>query len=601
MLSYLLKRSGWSRFASTLLLFFSQIIATEFVLGIFSVLTGRSLVLLNLVVTGLILVSLNRKFGKEKLRLYFTDYKKSLLSIKKLLLSDPLWLILIILAVLFVSWIIFLGLIFPATDFDGNSYHLTFVANVLQNHNFFDVPTSLSWLNGYPKGGEFLQMWSVIIARNDMLSDLVQIPFMVLGVYALYAISLSVGVTKKHARFSALLFLFLPIVLNQLKTTYVDVMLSTLFFAAIALIVKKKLLKLDYFLLGIVFSLLIAVKSTGFLFVMAVMPLLLWKLFGTRSKKPGKIVQNYVRPLALIAGPTLFGLYWYIKNFITYDTPIYPFGFKLLGKSIFPGQTFQEFAANAVSHTTVLPTGCVQRIWFVWTEQKDWFGCFYNYDSNYTGFGPIWFIILLPAIALALYFAIRKRNYLFLAISATFTALFLAYPANYYSRYTIFVTGVGVLALGITLTYVRNTTANIVKGLCLVLAMSVIATNFVLCNYTPRVIKDQLRSLYHGSERGAIYANNPGRAYVTLEQEVQKDDVVAYDSKPYFIYPLWKPDFSNDVIYVPAANETEWYQKINDSSVDFVFTVVYSQENKWAETKLVSIYKDEMYEVFQVN
>ena len=600
MLSYLLKRSGWARFVSTSLFFFSQIIATEFLLGIFSVLTSLNLVIFNILVTIAILSLLGRKFGKDRLRKYFSDLKSSVIQIKKLLLSDPLFLALVTLAVLFVGWVIFLGIIFPATDFDGNSYHLTFVANVIQNHSFFDVPTSLTWLNGYPKGGEFIQMWSVIIARNDMFSDLAQVPFMILGVYALYDISLRVGASKRNARFASVLFIFLPIVLNQLKTTYVDVMLSTLFFAAVAIVIKKKLEKIDYVLIGIIYSLLIAVKSTGFLFVAATVPLLFWNIYNNRSKKSGSFVSNYIKPALLMVGPTAFGLYWYVKNFVSYDTPIYPFGFKLLGKSIFPGQTFQEFAASAVNQTA-LPNGCAQRIWFVWTEQKDWFGCFYNYDSNYTGFGPIWFIVLLPAIALALYVAIKKRNYLFLAISASFAALFAIYPANYYSRYTIFITGVGILALAITLTYIHEITAKFVKVLSVILAVSVIGTNFVLCNYTPLVIKAQLKSLKHGSQRGLIYNNNPGLAYVTLENEVQKDDVVAYDSKPYFIYPLWKADFSNDVIFVTAQNDTEWYKNLNEKSVDYVFTVVYSKENKWAEEKLKTIYKDEMYEVFQVN
>ena len=132
------------------------------------------------------------------------------------------------------------------------------------------------------------------------------------------------------------------------------------------------------------------------------------------------------------------------------------------------------------------------------------------------------------------------------------------------------------------------------------LAISVIFTNFVLCNFPPEVVKAQIKSVNAGSDRGAIYSGLPGQAFVVLEDKVKAGDVVAYDSKPFFIYPLWKPDFSNKVIYVPSTKEPDWYKKINQESVDYVFTTLQSKEHDWAENKMTSIYKDEMYEIFKV-
>lgn len=45
-LSFSLHRTGWSRFASTFLLFIAQIVSTEFLLGLFAALQGYSLVVL---------------------------------------------------------------------------------------------------------------------------------------------------------------------------------------------------------------------------------------------------------------------------------------------------------------------------------------------------------------------------------------------------------------------------------------------------------------------------------------------------------------------------------------------------------------------------
>lgn len=599
-ISFGLKRKGFLRFLSTFLFFFGQVITTEFILGALSILTSWSLVLVNVAAICLVIWMIRRKFGIK----VFATYKQNLLqSIKdswKTLRSDPLWMVLGILALLFIIWVIFLGIIFPATDFDGNSYHLTYLAQVMQTHSIHDVASSLPWLPGYPKGGEFIQLWSTVIIKRDFFTDLAQIPFLVLAVYSLYQIAVLLKVKKNHARFAGLLFVFLPIVLNQLKTTYVDVMLTSLFFASLAVLLQKKLSKLDLVLLGALFSLLISVKSTGFLFVAIVAPLLLWKLYVYRRTSPGSFIYNYIKPLLLVAVPTIFGLYWYIKNYVLYGSPIYPFGFKIAGISIFPGKTFQEFAASSVSQLTVLPKGCAQRIWFVWTEQKDWFGCLYNYDANYTGLGPVWFILLIPAFIMSLYFAAKKKNWYYFAFAAIILGVFAVYPANYYSRYTLFITGLGIVALGLTLTYLHDRFTNFIKVIAVILSISVIATNFVLCNFAPIVVKNQLKSLKNGSSRGTMYENIPGPAFTFLEARVKPGELVVYDSKPYFIYPLWRGDYLNKVAYIKSPNKEEWLKELKNQGVDYVF-VAYGKERQWAEGSLKSIYKDDMYEIFQTN
>src|SRR3989344_3891409 len=597
LLSYSLRRSGWSRFVSTFLLFYSQIIITEFSLGLFSVLGIYSLAALNILLSTGIVFAVRWRFGRKTLSAYISNAWQSLVAAKSLVRKDPLWGILIFLAVAFVGWIIFLGVIFPIHDFDGYSYHLTYIGNLIQNHTFLDAPTSLTWLTGYPKGGEFIQAWSVLLTHSDMLSELSQIPFLLLGVYALYELSTRIGAYKKQARFAAILFVFLPVVLNQLKTTYVDVMLCSLFFAGLAMVVRRKLKRLDFVLIGIIFSLLISLKPTGILFVLALIPLLLWNVY----KSYGRVLRSYLWPLLLVILPAFFGLYWYIKNLLVYGNPIYPFGFKLAGVSIFSGRTFQELAATAVQSTS-LPNEYLQRIWFVWTEQKDWFGCLYNYDTNYAGLGPIWFIILVPAVVLSIFFAIKQRNALFAAVTLTIITLFAVYPANYYSRYTMFITAIGVMALALTMTHTRWLTNNLIRILCIFLALFIILTNFALCNFGPLAVKEQIKSLDSSSpERGSHFSIFPGRAFVELEKNVQPGDVVVYDSKPFFIYPLWESDFSNRVVYIPAPDNRYWLKELANISADYVFTTFNSPENNWAEGKLESIYKDEMYEIFKVN
>lgn len=599
--SFKLKRLGWRRFISSFLLFYTQIIVSEFFLGVFSILNGRNLVLINLIFSVGLLYGIVRKSSSRVVDSYLASLKRSLSKLWNTIRSDPLLMVLAILVIIFLVWVIFLGVIFPATDFDGNSYHLTFIGYVMQNHTFFDAPTSLKWLAGYPKGGEFIQMWSVIIPGRDIFSDLAQLPFLGMGVYALFEIGQSLGVNKRNARFAALLFIFLPIVLNQLKTTYVDVMLCTLFFASLSMVIQKKLNNLDLLLLGIIFSLILSIKSTGLLFVAAAVPLLLFNLYQNRSREKGTFVPSYVMPLMFVAIPMIFGLYWYIKNWVVYGSPIYPFGFKLLGAHIFPGQTFQEFAANAVGGLKDLPKGCANRIWFVWTEQKDWFGCFYNYDTNYTGLGPIWFVLLIPAVLTAGYSALKEKRYKLIAVAATIVGLFAIYPTNYYSRYTMFVTAIGIIGLGVVLDKLSGNYQKAIKVIAIVLAVSVIATNFVLCNFPPRVVKDQILHLGDNSARGPAYNGNPGLAFVYIESHIKPSELVVYDSSPFFIYPLWRPDFSNKVAYLPSKDKEDWLRQVRANHTRYVFTTIWSKERPWAEASLPQVYKDEIYEIYQAN
>lgn len=600
--SYSIKRAGWDRFVSTFFLYYSQVIVTEFTLGLVSNLTSLSLALLNVLILSLVTLFIRKKYGNEIFISYLINIKNTVASTWDKIKSDRLWLLLLIISAALLSWIMFLGIIFPATDFDGNSYHLTYIGYSLQNHNIFDAPTSLGWLTGYPKGGEFIEMWNVIIAKNDMLVDLSQLPFLFLGIYALYAISIRLGVSEKEARFSSVLFLFLPIVLNQLKTTYIDVMLCSLFFAAIAMVIKKKMNRLDLIILGIIYSLIISIKFTGFLFVAITIPFLMWNLFHGRNKKQRSNLKYYLSSLSIIFLPTLFGFYWYIKNYVLYHNPLYPFGLKLMGLSIFPGRTFQDLAASATNNLAGLPVGCLDRIWFVWTEQKDWFGCLYNYDANFTGLGPIWFIILLPAIIVSIYYIIKQKKYLYVAIIIALLSVFAVYPINYYSRYTMFITAVGIISLGIVLTNINAKIANIIKAITIILAISVIATNFALCNFPPGMVKSQLKSLVAGDARGVAYANTLGQSYVFIEGKLKNGDVIAYDSSPYFIYPLWKSDFSNKVTYLVADNRPVWLRKIKEERVKYIFTQIGSKEYKWAKdgAEFNSIYKDLQYEIFQV-
>lgn len=603
LVSFALGRKGTQRFFSTFFLFFSQIVITQFLLGLSAVLSGVTVALLNLLVTSCVLILLRRSFGATIFRRYIATNVTSARHLMGSLRGDVLYMTLLFLALVLVGWISILGLLFPVTDVDGNSYHMTFIAQAIQNNHIYDVSSSVPWLAGYPKGGELIQMWNVIIPNNDALADLAQVPFLLLGIVSLYVISVRVGVEKGDARFASLLFLFLPIVINQAKTTYVDIMLSALFLAALAIVTKKGLSWLDLVITGVIFSLLIAVKSTGLIFVLACVPFLLMNILKFKKHRLIPEYKQYMLHLGLVFLPMLFGLYWYIKNLFVYGSPLYPFGLKAFGVTIFPGRTFQDFIAGAFTGSSVMPADALQRLWFVWTEQKDWFGCLYNYDSTFSGLGPVWFTILIPSILVATVLAIKRRQYLFLALTVAVAVVFAIYPANFYARYTIFLVLAGVMSFGLVATLLGDSVRRFSRIVAIGLALVVIATTFTLCNFSPTVIRNQINNVKAGHPReGLAYRNTFGDSYLFLQNRVQAGETVAYGSAPYYIYPLWKADFSNRVVYLPVKDKAKWYKELAEQDVKYVFTNLKGDEHDWIEkdARFKTIFRDKINEIYEV-
>lgn len=601
MLSWSLGRRGWQRFLSTFLLFYAQMLLTEFTLGLTAILTRLTVLSLNLLVTGVTVLWVTRGW-RSLWRLYVRSCVNSIRQVASELLQDPLCLALYAIGAGLILWIIFLGVLFPVTDIDGNAYHMTFVAQAIQSHSIYDAPTSITWLTGYPKGAELMQLWSVIITHRDLVADLTQVPFIFLGVVSLYALSRRLGVRKRDARFASLLFLFIPIVINQAKTTYIDIILCSLFFAALAIATKRRPSRLDLILEGIVFSLILSVKSTGLLFVCACLPFLVANILKLEQGRVLPAYKEYTKKLSLVAAPVAFGVYWYIKDWVLYHSPLYPFGLKVAGLQLFPGRSFQEFIAGAFSNASILPSGKLSRVWFVWTEQKDWFGCMYNYDATFSGLGPMWFVLLLPSIIVGIVIGLYRRNYLLLAVLLVVGAVFLAYPADFYTRYTMFIVLIGIICFGFASSVLGEPVRTFMRLFALLLALNVIGTTFTLCNFTPAVIRDQIVSFRQGNPRaGVAYTNAVGNAYRFIQGNVRSGEVVAYDSSPYLIYPLWRSDYKNKVEYIPGTQRSTWLHDVRQAQVKYIFTNLASKEHKWLQGApgFTSVYKDGMYEIYE--
>lgn len=601
---YGLGRRSWDRFVSVFLLTIAQITATEMLLGSIGNLNSLSLVITNVCISTYLIWRTRKKPKSNSVYSHLLRSKYTVNNLWEIIRYDRYLIVLMVLATILLSWVVFLGLIFPVADWDGLAYHMTYVANVIQSSSIHDLPTDIAWLTGYPKGAEMLQLWTVILAGNEIFADLMQVPFVIAGIYALYTISINLGIKSEVAKFNALLFLFTPFIVNQMITTYVDTMLISAFFIAIAIITKKSFNRHDYLLIGIVFGLLLSIKSSGALLVAVLAPYVIWSMYKG-SSKPGFKNFNFQNIVSLIV-PMTIGAYWYIKNWVLYGSPLYPFGISVGGYQIFNGESYNSYLTPYVNSLPNLPTNYGARIWQSWTEQYNWFGCLYNYDSMQAGLGPIWFILLLPASFVGLLIVIKKRKYNILYFYIAILTAFLLYPFNFNPRYSGFIILLGIIGLGLVMQMANTKIKSLIKMLAIVLSIIVMFSTYSVCLRTPETIGDQIKYIQGGGQGETLYSRIPGRAFEVLKQEQKPGDKVTYGSPIMFPYGLWKEDFSNQVLY--KKYDDSWAEWVMSNNVDYVFNRIVDNPNHLSskirqasiEEGYELIYRDDQYEIFKV-
>src|SRR5260221_10003140 len=64
---------------------------------------------------------------------------------------------------LLCAWTFYLSYLAASSSWDGLWYHEPMVAWALRHHGFalVDVPTSMEWVNGYPRLAENMMLWAV--------------------------------------------------------------------------------------------------------------------------------------------------------------------------------------------------------------------------------------------------------------------------------------------------------------------------------------------------------------------------------------------------------------------------------------------------------
>jgi len=624
-------RTGLSfadRLIGTFILALAQIVLTEMFLGIiFRSLYLIPLMVLNVGISSIIIVAC---VSGVKGRTVLDEMRNGFVGLIRLIRRDMILSLISVIFIILTGYILFIGYLFPPYTWDALWYHLPIVGRIIQSGAIMENPTPSmidQFMNIFPKNIELFFIWQIIFLHSDIIVDLTQLLFSLVGILTIYSLAVKIGMDRRYAVYSGLLFFFTPIIILQSKTAYVDVAVGVLFLIAINFLVHERGTKStipSISLAGITTGILLGSKGSGPLFLITMCTMILlrellgylnpFKLFHNRVVDRDELKEGLRRYGVYFLMPSiLIGGYWYIKNWVLYGNPVYPMEISLMNVTIFKG-LYNGIIDPAPD--IILRLSPIERPLYVWLEKVR----YYLYDSRFSGFGPIWFILSLPSIAFCLVRSMRRGRFGFLFVAMVVIITFVLYPRNWNTRYVIFVVGLGALSIGMMLEYFSD------KRVLKMITFSLVLYTALTSN-SPAITPEQIKRFIHlPSSRRTIVEHDPFNIHLQARQEygywdwirhhIKEGDVLAYTFEPLFMAPLWNGAYSNRVIYVKAESYGEWLKRLKVENVTHILVRTGSTEDEWIEDEVKHtsdyiwlggikkrfsmVYSDENYRIYRV-
>ena len=292
----------------------------------------------------------------------------------------------------------------------------------------------------------------------------------------------------------------------------------------------------------------------------------------------------------------LMGGYWYMRNWVFHGNPVYYMDVSFFNTTLFKGMKsdWVEPAPQVIDSLNYFTA-----LFHVWLERVE----YYMYDSRLSGFGPIWFILFLPAIIISTIHAVTRKKYSFLFIGAILLLTFIIHPRNWTTRYVIFIVGLGALSFGILFEYFQKheKTLKIISLLCA-------GYTFFTAN-SPCIMPEQVRDfLAMPSHERTLSRHQPFNIdlkvrkeyghWIWIENNIKKGDTLAYSfeafeldtEKPFFTAPFWNREFSNRVVYIKSGSYKSWLKELTRNQSTYIRVRRHSVEDQWIEKERKAYY-----------
>lgn len=355
---------------------------------------------------------------------------------------------------------IWVDLRIPPLDWDSNNYHLVTSANWVRSGRLgspiaglqpLHTPPSLAWVDSYPHQSELIDAWLALFPRSAQLTTLLQVPFAGLLVAATYGLSRVAGCRRSVAFVAAAIVGLTPITLAQVTTSYNDVVRASMlvagwYFLVLAYRRATQARRIPLLVLsGIALGFSAAVKASSLpavvlaLLVVGCASSVVHVRTATDAvaRKGSKRIAAEVTAFAIPA--TFIGGFWYVRTWTRWGSPFWPIGVgPVEGPVGLSGMSggHESFGANLAA----MVRG--------WGDGISALSSGVLYDAQHGSLGPVWLLILAPAVVVATLWWRRHRIAL-VTIVYPILILTLYNGTRVQPRYVLAITVAGAVAFGL--------------------------------------------------------------------------------------------------------------------------------------------------------
>ena len=460
-------------------------------------------------------------------------------------------------------YVIFLGLVSEPSSGDELMYHLPLLATFARAGRIV-VPQlgrfwHTDWWAYHPAGAYVLYLWWLLPFDSGVLVDLAQLPYAAGAALATYVLARRFGARGRGALWGALLFLAVPIVINQCKTGMVDVTLTFLFAAGLAFALATPPSAASVLLTAVAWGAVPGAKLSGFIYLAAGGACLFLHLVGEGEGRE-RLRRILTTGVALGVAVLLLSSYWFVRNY------------RLKGSAIFP---LTVLDAQAVAWTNILFYGPLIPL-LDFSVYEPMF--LYNYE---TGAGVQFVALALPAAAVLALAALRRRRW---GVAAAAAVGLVMYPFWFAShsrepqtlfRFVLPAMPVGFAAAGWLMNSAPRQRVLATLGTACVAFSVINAVPHVGTFLRPDALHAGLRQLVLGTQRfgrfdrmGDLAVQDYRRAWHYLDQLPGSHDIAA--SHLVFSYPMLGPDLRHRLHFFDPASRQQWLADLDTAHVDHV-------------------------------
>jgi hypothetical protein len=567
----------------------AQIVVTLLVCGVVLESLSRATVLTaNLVVTAVVAVLAARSGAlRDALRAWRRPRRS--LWVREPLRRWWAW----VLGALVVVGSVYLTLVaytMPSYGFDAVWYHLTAVASWVDAGRIGITPLE-PIANVFPMNGELSFLWVGVLTKSDLLIDLPQIGFALLGALSVVAIARVARVSRPGAVVAGCLYFLTPIVLAQASTNYVDIVLPSLFLAGFAFLYRytttlaagdrpePRRERTLLLLAGAGVGLAAGAKTSGLVYAAVAFALLGVNLFVA-------VRHGHVHRRAALGALTLFvvpvlalGSFWYVRSWVEYGNPIEPLTVKVGDHTVFTGLPRYEEGTDGLDAQMpqeIRDQPALLRPLASWVGEPT----SYDYQQRIGGLGWQWLLLELPALLLLLGYCVWKRRGLLANLLVPFLVMFVLTPANWWSRLTIALVAPGAVAL---VWIVERVRAAALVGVLEVATVAAATVSFVgalnvLAPHTQRITPSDVVSAL-GSPRSERTLADYTFPEWNWTDRVPKGSTIALlprEMPASLFYFLYGTDFRNHVVALTKADSSSpdaLRRRLRAAGADYLFTL----------------------------